>query len=98
MTNKMTPKVALEQIEQMCEYECMRDNSKCDTRLVNIAKEALKKQVPKKPKRIGELDIDSNAEVECDCFGTQDVAIKTIKRVHCWKCGQLLEWGDDDDR
>lgn len=60
----------------------------------NMAIEALEKQVPKKPKHIGKIDEDGNAEVECDCFASQDVAIKTIKRVYCWRCGRLLDWSD----
>ena len=58
--------------------------------------ETLEKQVPKKPKHIGEIDENGNAEVECDCFASQDVAIKTIKRAYCWRCGQLLNWEEED--
>ena len=57
-----------------------------------LAIEALEKQIPKKPKHIGKIDENGNAEVECDCFASQDVAIKTIKRVYCWRCGQCLDW------
>lgn len=63
---------------------------------MNIVSEALGKQILKKPKYISEPDVFNNAEVECECFATQDVAINTIKRVHCWKCGQLLDLSDED--
>lgn len=63
---------------------------------LNEAAELLEKQIPKKPKYISEPDVFNKAEVECECFATQDVAINTIKRVHCWKCGQLLDLSDED--
>ena len=79
------------------------DNVYSDTSRVNeilelnkVVCEALEKQAPKKPKHIGKIDENGNAEVECDCFASQDVAIKTIKRVYCWKCGQLLDWEGED--
>ena len=28
---------------------------------------------------------------------TTDYAVNVIKRGHCWKCGQLLDWSDDDE-
>lgn len=106
MTNKdaiKEAKIQIEIYETLIQYnndfEPKNDNSNYENKIdfLKTVIEALEKQIPKQPKRIGELDIDSNAEVECECFATQDVAIKTIKRVHCWRCGQLLDWSGEDD-
>ena len=63
---------------------------------MNIVSDALGKQIPKKPNSISELDDNDNAIVECECFAAQEVAIKRIKQVYCWKCGQLLDLSDED--
>ena len=67
-----------------------------DREYVPIIIEALEKRTPKRPKYIGKLDDNDNAEIKCECSAMDDVAIKTIKRVHCWKCGQLLDWSDEE--
>lgn len=34
-----------------------------------------------------------NANVECPvCRSETDYTINVIKKGHCWKCGQLLDW------
>ena len=80
------------------EDEIYNDAHKVDEilKLNKVVCEALEKQIPKKPRCIGELDANDNAEVECECLATQEVAIKTVKQVYCWKCGQLLDLSDED--
>ena len=62
-----------------------------------MAIEALEKQIPKKPYHISQVDDNDNANVECPaCHATTDYAVNVIKRGHCWKCGQLLDWSDEE--
>lgn len=62
-----------------------------------IAIDALKKQIPMKPYHISQVDDNDNANVECPaCHATTDYAVNVIKRGHCWKCGQLLDWSDEE--
>lgn len=63
---------------------------------MDIVSEVLEKQIPKKPNYVSELDDNGNAIVECKCFAAQEVAIKRIKQVYCWKCGQLLDLSNED--
>ena len=89
----MTNKEAIKAIK--CNYP--PENYTILREALDMAMEALEKQMPKKPKHIGKIDENGNAEVECDCFASQDVSIKTIKRVYCWRCGQCLDWEERDD-
>lgn len=60
---------------------------------ITLARKALKKQIPKKPYRISEIDDNDNAMVECPiCHANSDYSINTIKSGYCWKCGQKLDW------
>ena len=62
-----------------------------------MAIQALEKQIPKKPYHISQVDDNDNANVECPaCHATTDYAVNVIKRGHCWKCGQLLDWSDEE--
>lgn len=56
-----------------------------------IAREALEKQVPKKP--ICEYD----DEFTCPCCGTttEDYDVTTLK--YCSECGQKLDWEETND-
>lgn len=66
--------------------------------LIRRCKWALKRQIPKKPYHISQVDDNDNANVECpECHATTDYAVNVIKRGHCWKCGQLLDWSDSND-
>lgn len=62
-----------------------------------MAIESLEKQIPMKPKEIKAIDSNDNAVVECVCGATQEVAVKSIKSVYCWRCGQRLDWSDIPD-
>ena len=62
-----------------------------------MAIQALEKQIPKKPYHISQVDDNDNANVECPaCHATTDYAVNVIKRGHCWRCGQLLDWSDEE--
>lgn len=72
------------------EYEAIGTPEECRT--------AREKQMPKKPYHISQVDDNDNANVECPaCHATADYAVNVIKRGHCWKCGQLLDWSDDNE-
>lgn len=59
--------------------------------------EAREEQIAKKPYHISQVDDNDNANVECPaCHATTDYAVNVIKRGHCWKCGQLLDWSDEE--
>lgn len=59
---------------------------------------ALEKQIPRKPLNISIVDANDNADVECCvCRANNTAAVKKIKNIFCWYCGQRLEWGDEDD-
>lgn len=83
--------------ENFCDdNDCDCDCKKCDD-MNRIIIEALEKQIPKKPKEIEAIDSNDNAVVECVCGATQEVAVKSIKSVYCWRCGQRLDWSDIPD-
>lgn len=64
---------------------------------LDVAIQALEKQIPKNPYHISQVDDNDNANVECPaCHATTDYAVNAIKRGHCWKCGQLLDWSDEE--
>ncbi len=64
---------------------------------LDVAIQALEKQIPKNPYHISQVDDNDNANVECPaCHATTDYAVNVIKRGHCWKCGQLLDWSDEE--
>ena len=64
---------------------------------VDVAIQALEKQIPMKPYHISSVDDNDNANVECpECHASSDYAVNVIKRGHCWKCGQLLDWSDEN--
>lgn len=81
-----------------CELAYLQGTSKEHIESVKIAIQALEKQIPKKPYHISQVDDNDNANVECPaCHATTDYAVNVIKRGHCWKCGQLLDWSDDNE-
>lgn len=95
----------IEAIEEL-KYDCneLGKAIPCDTswgcsfeNAYGMAIEALEKQIPKKPYHISQVDDNDNANVECPaCHATTNYAVNVIKRGHCWKCGQLLDWSDEE--
>lgn len=98
----MTENEAIEELK----YDCneLGKAIPCDTswgcsfeNAYGMAIQALEKQIPKKPYHISQVDDNDNANVECPaCHATTDYAVNVIKRGHCWKCGQLLDWSDEE--
>lgn len=98
----MTESEAIEELK----YDCneLGKAIPCDTswgcsfeNAYGMAIQALEKQIPKKPYHISQVDDNDNANVECPaCHATTDYAVNVIKRGHCWKCGQLLDWSDEE--
>lgn len=95
----------IEAIEEL-KYDCneLGKAIPCDTswgcsfeNAYGMAIQALEKQIPKKPYHISQVDDNDNANVECPaCHATTDYAVNVIKRGYCWKCGQLLDWSDEE--
>ena len=95
----------IEAIEEL-KYDCneLGKAIPCDTswgcsfeNAYGMAISALEKQIPKKPYHISQVDDNDNANVECPmCHATTDYAVNVIKRGYCWKCGQLLDWSDEE--
>lgn len=53
------------------------------------------KSVAKKPHSISIANDIGNSMVECPiCHARSDYDVKSIKRGHCWKCGQKLDWSE----
>lgn len=91
--------------KKICDHDC--DNCNLNyaqgtygdhKEAVKTAIQALEKQIPKRAYHISPVDDNDNANVECPaCHATTDYAVNVIKRGHCWKCGQLLDWSDDNE-
>lgn len=73
---------------------------------INCAVLALKKQIPKKPKRVDKNSVfDGNWKLICPCCGATLMKRITTEREsrpthynmtkHC-DCGQALDWSDDE--
>lgn len=81
--------MAIQALEEVQQYHAIGTPEECRT--------AREKQMPKKPYHISQVDDNDNANVECPaCHATADYAVNVIKRGHCWKCGQLLDWSDEE--
>lgn len=79
---------AIKALTELQQYHAIGTLEECRT--------AREKQMPKKPYHISQVDDNDNANVECPvCHATADYAVNVIKRGHCWKCGQLLDWSDE---
>lgn len=94
---------AIEKLKNMRLFMQIEDeNNDCkftedDYKANDMAIQALEKQIPKNPYHISQVDDNDNANVECPaCHATADYAVNVIKRGHCWKCGQLLDWSDEE--
>lgn len=81
--------IAIQALEEVQQYHAIGTPEECRT--------AREKQIPKKSYHISQVDDNDNANVECPtCHATADYAVNVIKRGHCWKCGQLLDWSDEE--
>lgn len=90
----MTENEAIKEFQQNID---MPFGSNISREASELAIQALKKQITKNPYHISQVDYNDNANVECPaCHATTDYAVNVIKRGHCWKCGQLLDWSDEE--
>lgn len=81
--------MAIQALEEVQQYRAIGTPEEC--------RAAREKQMPKKPYHISQVDDNDNANVECPaCHATTDYAVNVIKRGYCWKCGQLLDWSDEE--
>lgn len=81
--------MAIQALEEVQQYRAIGTPEEC--------RAAREKQMPKKPYHISQVDDNDNANVEClACHATADYAVNVIKKGHCWKCGQLLDWSDEE--
>lgn len=96
----MTEREAIERIKYRMEMACKMVGKGEDGKAfedLEMGIKALDKQIPKKPYHISEIDDNDNAMVECPiCHANSDYSINTIKGGYCWKCGQKLDWGNED--
>lgn len=82
--------MAIQALEEVQKYREIGSMEEC--------RAAREKQIPKRAYHISPVDDNDNANVECPaCHATTDYAVNVIKRGHCWKCGQLLDWSDDNE-
>ena len=58
---------------------------------VNLALEALEKQIPKKPR-------ETRCALMCSSCGHKitEKGCKKLNRLYCKKCGQAIDWSDDE--
>lgn len=90
----MTENEAIKEFQQNID---MPFGSNISREASELAIQALEKQIPKNPYHISPVDDNDNANVECPiCHCATDYAINVIKKGHCWKCGQLLDWSDEE--
>jgi hypothetical protein len=88
--HKEAVKTAIQALEEVQKYREIGSMEEC--------RAAREKQIPKRAYHISPVDDNDNANVECPaCHATTDYAVNVIKRGHCWKCGQLLDWSDDNE-
>lgn len=82
--------MAIQALEEVQKYRKIGSMEEC--------RAAREKQIPKRAYHISPVDDNDNANVECpECHATTDYAVNVIKRGHCWKCGQLLDWSDENE-
>ena len=60
----------------------------------DMAIEALEKQIHKKPLQI---ITDDNEYICMICPSCQQIAVD-LDDIHCWKCGQKLDWSEEDEQ
>ena len=86
-------------IEQTIKY---LEDSKCDQKqgevfqemhneALNIAIQALEKQIPKRPHH----NYTINEDIYAECPNCGHTGLKKGTHGCCWWCGQKLDWGED---
>lgn len=84
----MTPQEAIDRLRKIPVRP--KPNNVLDLQAIAIAINALKKQIPKKPKNLSD---DGIVRYGCNCEN-----IFYQKQSRCDKCGQALDWSDENDQ
>ena len=93
----MPPQEAIKNIDDILDSPYLCDESidyqltTYDIECLEKAKEALEKQIPKKPKILKVHDISEYKYGDCECG---EHIIDDEK--YCSKCGQALDWSDTE--
>lgn len=89
----MTNKEAINAIK--CNYP--PENYTILREALDMAMEALEKQIPKKPIKY-EIDYSGNPVFRCPVCGDSWNSNEFGDGIECcWTCGQALDWSDDND-
>lgn len=64
---------------------------------IDMAIEALKKQIPKKPKEIVTDDNEYICILCPICNAIVDDDGRGYEQPYCMECGQAIDWSDEDD-
>lgn len=93
----MTPKEAIRRIKQHNEIHSRKEQHFAVhiTEALNMAVDALEKQIPKRPNKIGyPIDSDTDPLVYgyCPCCNTH----RDSSKGFCDNCGQSLDWSDTE--
>ena len=62
---------------------------------LDLAIEVLEKQIPKKPTKTYEVIAEYKLFGECPNCG--HTGLKQNTHVHCWWCGQAIDWSEGKD-
>ncbi len=97
MKNNLTPAAAIIALDRISTFEHIDIDRKSLIEAVKVAKTAINKQIPMKPKAEGLDDMDNYLCPECktaigsidDYFGCNKI------NKFCFNCGQALDWGEN---
>lgn len=64
-----------------------------NTEVLKKAADALEKQVPKKPHKIHDMNVNGHPYYECVCNDCE-YALDEYKDDFCPNCGQAIDWED----
>ena len=93
-TPSMTPQEAKAWFEEdLKDGKCSDDCPDCNAR--ELAVKALEKQIPKKPIQARPPMCNLACAV---CENVIPVVDERRKVEHCYKCGQALDWSNNDDK
>lgn len=95
MNLEMTPQMAMYTLDS---FNLRSNADKYDDQALDVAIEALKKQIPKKPitwenKYYFSPSPNDDWGYECPCCGNRDI---DYPEHHCI-CGQALDWEDEEN-
>lgn len=103
---------AIETLKDMKSYFNDRSHRQYSMPAINLAIEALEKQIPKKPNIYtdvrnelypdgadkGTEDIDTYVCPACDMYIVECECLEEYMPAYCDDCGQKLDWGNEDEK